>query len=111
MAMKRSFPRNRAAEIESMKDQLLCGLESVTWFSAWALLPVWLAFRDSSIEHFLAYSLASGTLLAIGVFADRGSVFEDVGHLLWFAGITCLAVLLFSGTMFALAHLFFWAAR
>ena len=106
--MKRSVPRNRDAEIANLKDGAQLTLESLTWLVAWVLIPVWLAWRDTGVVPFLAYAAASGCLLAAGVLAERGTAFEDLRHLLWFAGLTSLAILLFGGAVFGLAHLLLW---
>ena len=108
--MKPGLPQSSAAATENLKDGLQLALETLTWLAAWVLIPVWLACRDTSLSHFLLYSIGSGSLLAFGVLVDRGSAFEDGGHLLWFSGITTLAIFLFGGTVFGLTRLHLWAA-
>jgi hypothetical protein len=103
--MKPRIIHDRAARAENLRDGLCLALESLTWLAAWALLPAWLAVRGSSIADFVAYVAVSGSLLALGVAADRGRAFQGPGHLVWFTGMTCAAILLFGGTVFAVAHL------
>lgn len=104
--MKRSLP----AEIENLKDGFSLALETLAWLAAWVLLPAWLAFRGSGISDFVGYALSAGSLLALGVAVDRGRAFQDLDHFLWFAGMTCLAILLFGGAVFGLGHLLLWIA-
>ena len=106
--MKPSQTRNRTAQVENMKDGLQLAAESLAWLAAWVLLPFWLAFRDTGVVAFFAYVLAAGFLLALGVVTDRAAAFEGIGHLLWFTGLTSLAILLFGGSVFTLSHLMFW---
>jgi hypothetical protein len=107
--MKPSLMRSRAAEVENLRDGLTLAAESLAWFAAWVICPVWLAFRNTGFSHFLLYAIAVGCLLALGVIADRSSAFEDAGHFVWFAGITTFGILLSGGTMFLIAHLLFGA--
>ncbi len=107
--MKPSLMRNRAAEVENLRDGLTLAAESLAWFAAWVICPVWLAFRNTGFSQFLLYAIAVGCLLALGVIADRSSAFEDAGHFVWFASITTFGILLSGGTMFLIAHLLFGA--
>lgn len=80
-------------------------LETLSWFAAWLIVPVWLAFRDVSGSGFLLFSLSAGLLLSVGVAADRPRAFEHLGDVTWFAGLSSVAVTVIGGTVFSLASI------
>ena len=90
----------RAGEMPAHDLQLL--VETLSWLTAWLILPAWLAVRGADGSGFLLYAAGAGMLLSAGIAADRPAAFDQLGDMAWFAVVSCLAVLVVGGAVFTL---------
>jgi hypothetical protein len=101
---------SRAAEKEAAMDRIQLAFETLSWLAGWLILPAWLAIRGVGPVAFLAYGLGAGLLLSLGVAADRNDRFHDRDHMIWFAAISCVAILIIGGGVFMLVNGIAWVA-
>lgn len=101
ISMPEDASRRSAREHDAVERlQLLA--ETSSWLAAWLLLPVWLGLAGAAVSDFVTFAIGAGLLLSLGVAADRAKAFTDLRHFCWFAAISCLAVLVVGGAVFAI---------
>jgi hypothetical protein len=101
--------RGRATDVEDTVDRIQLAFETLSWLAGWLILPAWLAMRGVGPVAFLGYGLGAGLLLSLGVAADRSACFHDRDHVIWFTGVSCLAILIVGGGVFTLVSSIAWA--
>ena len=93
-----------AAKNELDREKMQLTIEALCRVAAWFALPTRLPLRKGPASDFPLYALSAGSLGSAGFAAHRWQASEQLKDVIWFATVSCAAVLAVGGAVFGLSR-------